>query len=242
MSNDAVPEYDPVSGYPSPAEGAEQAGETPAPSTETTRHEPGPDHPRFNEVYRQKKEAEREAEQLRQQVTDLQMQQQFVPEVPAPVVPEQPAQDDEWGDFFDRQRAEMEKVMAPLRDRMDAQEKLQQNQRVISAFETAHPEYDKGRDGATIVAAMNKYGTNNPEAAYRIAFPERVIGASQQEPSAPVADVRSVGQHVPSDSPEALMQRFNTPGVSEQEKADIAARISNLGGYGSSSVEKALGL
>ncbi|RLB39339.1 MAG: hypothetical protein DRH30_10085 [Deltaproteobacteria bacterium] len=229
--NDALPEYNETSGYPVPstAEGAEQ-GESPTPE----RHEPPPDHPRFNEIYRNLKEEQRDNETLRQELADLRAQP--VPEPTYQTPAAQPEDETAW--LRDMIREEVTSANKPVVEQFETQKVQMEQARQANAFRAAHPEYDDARDSATLIHTMRKHSLNF-ELGYRVAFPERVVGQQRQE--APVADVPGVSAHAPAESPEALMARFNDPNCPEAERAMIAMKLTDGGAFGGAAAEKALG-
>lgn len=240
-TSDAQPEIDPLTGYPpvtdsSPAEGAHTEGVSPdageaAPSQpQETRHEPPPDSPRFNEVYRKWKETERELEAYRQR--DL--EQTYAPD-PTPPAEPQATGEDEWSEFRKIIREEVQSTVQPMQETFQQTQQRSMLERARAGLKAAAPHYDPAQHDAELANAMRRYGVNNLEAAARIAHPEWFVPQAPAE--APVADVPASQAPARQNDVAALQRELADPRTPTGRRQEIATLLSNM----DSSVERALG-
>jgi hypothetical protein len=251
MSTSDATEYDELSGYSvnrdsSPADGADNDGTPPgateaAPDGSQTRHEPPPGSPRFSEVYRKWKDAERrleefEAKEMEQAISPPQQPQ---PEVTGDSQESSGEMDWFWEESDRRIEATIQKALKPVMDR----EEIRASRERFDAFRnTLKAEfgdaYDPARDDAMLATTV-KQGVRDPILAFRATFPERV--GQQQGPVPPVADVPASSGGPRRDSVAELRAKLNDPNTDIYERERIIAALTSAGDYGGTEAEKALG-
>lgn len=256
-ANEWSPEQAAASGYPvpppdsSPAEGADGMGAPPAPpGAPAVPAQPDPDHPRFQEVYRNWKDTEREKQELEQrlaQYENLNATHNWMPTgAPPPPPQEQPmptsAQDDPEAWLKNTVADAVKEHIAPIQQAFTAQQQTQRLAQAAAQFRQAHPEYNDTTDAARLLGTYQKYQGNVPlEDCYRFSFPERYAqgqGAPQGVP-APMADVPASAPDAPQgDSPAALMQRLANPNLTAYERERIGRSVAGRRSMGDGSGRK----
>lgn len=244
-AEDATREIDPITGYPrlpdsSPASGAGTEGKPPAPEPTESRHEPDPGSPRWNEVYRNWKESDRENADLRRELDDLRSKSATPGPQPAPAAQTNDA-DDGMGWFWERLDKRLDERLTPISRRLEEQRQSVQAERTLAEFRQNHPDFDQTRDGPMVLSAMRRYGVQNLEAGYRLAFPERAIGSPKGR-EAPVADVRSAptGETTGTAASELLRRFHATTNVDERQA--IMSMLEDMNVRGAIDAERALGM
>ena len=249
-ANDWTPEQAAASGYPdsSPAPGADEHGTPPVPTgAPPAPAQPGPDHPRFNEVYRNWKDTERENTELQERLTRYESIERPMGTPPPPPVQQQPtptsAQDDPEAWLENTITGALDKRLAPLEQALTAQQQQQQLAQQAAQFRAANPTYNDAADSQRLLGAYRKYGGNvSLDDCYRFAFPERFAqGQPAPQAPAPMADVPNAAPSTPGDSPEELMLKLADPTLTAFQREQIASQLRDAGAWGMGGAEKALG-
>ena len=242
------------SGYPvppesSPAPGAEPQGAPPAPpgAPPEPAQQPGPEHPRFNEVYRNWKDVERENAELRERLTQHESLERPMGVAPPPPT-QQPTptsqQDDPEAWLENTITGALDKRLAPLEQALNAQQQTQQLAQQAARFRASNPGYNDAADSQRLLDTYRKYGGNvSLDDCFRFSFPER-FAQGQPAPQgvpAPVADVPGAAPTVPGDSPAELMAKLANQSLTAYEREQIGGQLRNLGAWGMGAAEKALG-
>lgn len=274
MSDSEGREVDPYTGYPhvedSPTsedagnDGATSgSGEAAPQGQEQSRNEPPPGSPRWNEIYRNWKDQEREAQQLRDRLAAYEAdglsafgrQPETPPQVPSQPPPQAPAgqSDDPMELFYAGMEARLlpkiEGLVKPIQETFEQQRQAMTTQQHVDRFKATHPDYESSRDDPILIQTARQAGISDPSKlgmVYRLAFPERVVAAQQRQQQdqatrAPIMDAPSTGTQAPRGSPEELMREFQST-KDPYRREEIASQLANMGAWGAGRAEKALGL